>query len=304
MAPLRRILVTGATGNQGSGVVRHCLQHGHQVRALVRDPDSAAARKLRELGAELVRGDYNDASALAAAVEPVDAVFHTESQTGDWAGDLERTRNVIAAARAAPGVSAMIVSTAIKAGQHETFPGWGPDYAMRPFWLNKQAIEDAVRGAGFASWTLVRMGHFLQLFRFPQSALTFPGFVDDDTLRVAYRPTTRIPWVDGADVGLVVAAALDEPAKWAGREIDLAVEALTIEETAARLGKALGKEVKVHYYSEDEIADIAGRSPVPAAHRWANEVPGEDAVGAAGKEFTLTSVDSFFRDNVGSIQPS
>jgi uncharacterized protein YbjT (DUF2867 family) len=45
-------LVTGATGNTGSGVTRCLLESGNAVRALVRAPDEA--RGLREAGAEVV----------------------------------------------------------------------------------------------------------------------------------------------------------------------------------------------------------------------------------------------------------
>ncbi len=43
----RLILVTGATGNQGSAIARHLLQRGNfKVRALVRDPNKPAAQAL------------------------------------------------------------------------------------------------------------------------------------------------------------------------------------------------------------------------------------------------------------------
>src|SRR5918996_2513498 len=55
-------LLTGATGNTGSGVAGSLLESGHAVRALVRDPDKASA--LQEAGAELVVGDLDDPATL------------------------------------------------------------------------------------------------------------------------------------------------------------------------------------------------------------------------------------------------
>ncbi|MDQ0371530.1 NmrA family NAD(P)-binding protein [Catenuloplanes indicus] len=40
------ILVTGATGTVGRALVRHLVTDGHEVRALTRGPDPAAARAL------------------------------------------------------------------------------------------------------------------------------------------------------------------------------------------------------------------------------------------------------------------
>ena len=56
----RTILVTGATGHQGSAVAHHLLKRGNfQVRALVRDKHTPAAQSLHRLGAELFVGDLN-----------------------------------------------------------------------------------------------------------------------------------------------------------------------------------------------------------------------------------------------------
>jgi nucleoside-diphosphate-sugar epimerase len=71
---LKKILVTGATGKVGSRFVRRILAKGYDVRILVRDPAKASA--LAELGAEVVKGDLNDADTLPPAVKGIDAVIH------------------------------------------------------------------------------------------------------------------------------------------------------------------------------------------------------------------------------------
>ncbi|KAJ5759393.1 NAD(P)-binding protein [Penicillium odoratum] len=301
MSSHNNILVTCATGNQGRGVVRHCLAAGHRVYAYLRDPTTPAAKDIEQSGATLVQGDLNNVEEVRAAIQGMDAVFHTEVLTGDWAKDLERSIHIIEAARASPTVSCMLVSTSIKTGQHESFPGWGPEYSMRQYWLNKNAIENYVRDAGFQHWTIVRLGHFLQNLKAPVNAITFPGFADDRVLRVAWRPDTKLPWIDAADVGSVVAAAVSDMKKYSGKEIDLAVEALTVEQLAAKLGRTLGANVKVHYLSDEETEDLINLgSPTPAAHQWANQVPGDDAVGRV-KGLSLTSVDTFLAQNATQI---
>lgn len=68
------ILLTGATGKIGSRLARRLVQRGHAVRALVRDPDRAAA--LREVGVELATGDLLAPDSLVPAVQGVEAVVH------------------------------------------------------------------------------------------------------------------------------------------------------------------------------------------------------------------------------------
>ena len=68
----KTIAVVGATGAQGSVVVRAILADGgneFSVRALTRDVTSAKARELAELGAEVVAGDYSNPDGLAEAFE-------------------------------------------------------------------------------------------------------------------------------------------------------------------------------------------------------------------------------------------
>lgn len=64
-----------ATGNQGGSVARRFLRAGFRVRAVTRDTSSAAAGKLADLGAEVVRADLSDVASLTAAFAGANVVF-------------------------------------------------------------------------------------------------------------------------------------------------------------------------------------------------------------------------------------
>lgn len=295
------ILVANATGKQGGGVVRQCLARGFHVVALVRDTGSSAAQELSKLGAELAQGHFDNTESLLSAMKNVDTVFFHEVRTKEPATDLQRVKNFIDAALASPNVTMVIATTASKTGQHESFPGWGPSHPMYVYWSQKHAIENLVRNASFQRWTIIRPAHFLQNTLPPANAFMYPGFTKGLTLRVAYKPETRISLVDCTDVGVAAADAMSSPSKFAGREIEFAAEAITIEEFAGKIGQVLGSEVKVHYYLEEEIAQAGGtKNAAIAASKWANDVPSEDAAEAA-KEFTMTSVSSFLEKHKGAI---
>ncbi|MFN7679171.1 MAG: SDR family oxidoreductase [Cyanobacteriota bacterium] len=68
---MTQLAVTGASGKTGWRVVREALDRGHQVRALLR-PTSVAPPGLE--GAEIVRLDLNDASALRRALQGCEAL--------------------------------------------------------------------------------------------------------------------------------------------------------------------------------------------------------------------------------------
>jgi UDP-glucose 4-epimerase len=69
------VLVTGATGRIGANTVKHLLEIGYRVRALVR-PGSDRAEKLRGMSVEIVAVDLQDREGLAATVEGVEAIVH------------------------------------------------------------------------------------------------------------------------------------------------------------------------------------------------------------------------------------
>jgi nucleoside-diphosphate-sugar epimerase len=109
--------VTGGSGYVGRNLIRQLRARGDTtVRALVRSDNAAGI--VRALGAEPVRGDLGDVSAMRAAMSGCDVVYHAAARVDEWGPreDFERdnvdgTHNVITAARAA-GVPCLVhVST-------------------------------------------------------------------------------------------------------------------------------------------------------------------------------------------------
>ncbi|GAA4562586.1 NAD-dependent epimerase/dehydratase family protein [Planotetraspora kaengkrachanensis] len=111
-----RIFLAGATGVIGRRMVPLLVEEGHEVTALTRRPDRAAA--LRASGAEPVVADALDPASLAAAVREAapDIVMHqlTDLATGDFAANAalrrQGTRNLVDASLAA-GVRRMVAQS-------------------------------------------------------------------------------------------------------------------------------------------------------------------------------------------------
>jgi uncharacterized protein YbjT (DUF2867 family) len=64
------ILLIGAAGKTGSLAARNLAAHGHRLRALVRDPQAAAARP--GPGLDCIYGDLRDPASLRPALGGVD----------------------------------------------------------------------------------------------------------------------------------------------------------------------------------------------------------------------------------------
>ena len=70
-----RTFLTGATGYVGSAVLDALLRGGHEVTALVRDPEKAERLRLR--GVHCLVGDLSVPKSYAPAAETADAIIHT-----------------------------------------------------------------------------------------------------------------------------------------------------------------------------------------------------------------------------------
>jgi uncharacterized protein YbjT (DUF2867 family) len=95
MADAGTILITGATGNTGSGVAATLLAEGHSVRALVRDEGKAG--ELKAGGADVVVGDLDRPETLAGALFAGVTKVYFVVPGGPTA--LQQSRNFLAAAQ-------------------------------------------------------------------------------------------------------------------------------------------------------------------------------------------------------------
>ncbi|MFD4727546.1 NmrA family NAD(P)-binding protein [Streptomyces seoulensis] len=265
------VLVTGATGRQGGATARALLAARVPVRALVRDPWSKPARAIEALGAELVRADLSDRASLGPAVEGVRAVFSvqmppmTETHV-DFASELAQAANLVDAAKAG-GVRQFVQSSTSGVGEHTRVPGWaeGRWAAMADYFHTKQAIMEAVRGAGLARWTVIKPAFFME--NLPQLAPRGPR----GGLLTVLKPDTELALVATRDIGTAAAHALQEPDRFHQVELELAGDLRTMEQIAQTMSAAWGVPVTAPSMTMEE-ALAAGMPKWGAGHEWNNVV--------------------------------
>jgi nucleoside-diphosphate-sugar epimerase len=149
--------VTGGSGFIGGALIERLRREGWNVRALARS-DAAAAR-VREHGAEPVRGDLEDRRALEEGAAGCEIAFHCAAKVDDW-GDPEEfdrlnvfgTQNTLDACVAA-GVRRFVhagTEAALSAGQ--ALVNVDEDTPLRPdspilYAASKARAEQRVRAA-------------------------------------------------------------------------------------------------------------------------------------------------------------
>lgn len=122
-----RIAITGANGFVGRHVIAALLEGEapDEIRAIVRDPDRAAA-ELPRAGLDVRRADVTDAASLTGAFDGVDVVVHTVAIPTERHGRFERvnaegTRAVVREAERA-GVRKIVHLSAIGASPESPYP--------------------------------------------------------------------------------------------------------------------------------------------------------------------------------------
>ena len=240
------VLVTGATGQQGGAVARELLAKGYQVRAMTRNPDSDKAKALAQAGAEVVKGDLDDAASVKAALAGCWGAFAVQNTWEAGVEGEERQGKAFAKLAKEAGV------------QHFVYSSVGSAHRSTgvPHFENKFRVEQTIRELGFPSFVILRPVFFMENMK------TFFPPDENGNVNMAMSPGTKLQMVAVQDIGKFGLLAFEKAAELNGQAIDSAGDSLTIPEAAAVISDKTGKPVKhvqadieaVRAYSADMAA--------------------------------------------------
>jgi uncharacterized protein YbjT (DUF2867 family) len=110
------ITVMGATGHTGRKITEALLEKGEKTRAIGRSESKLA--ELKELGAEMLAGDMNDAGFLTKAFRGADAVYTllpTDPRAADYRAEQDRQGEAIVKAIRESGVRYVVALSSMGA---------------------------------------------------------------------------------------------------------------------------------------------------------------------------------------------
>jgi uncharacterized protein YbjT (DUF2867 family) len=248
MAERKIIAVVGATGAQGSGLVRAIQgdpSGGFTARALTRNVDSEKARDLAKLGAEVVAADVDDEASLEKAFRGAHGAYCVTFFWEHFSPDRENAQ-AAAMARAAKraGVAHAIWSTL------EDTRRWVPPGDDRmptlmgkykvPHFDSKGEADGHFTAAGVPTTFLLTSFYWDNFISFGMG----PKKGADGKLAITLPMGDRkLPGIAAEDIGRCALGIFRKGGDFVGKTVGIAGEHLTGAQMAAVFTKALGREV-------------------------------------------------------------
>ena len=249
--PEKTIVVIGATGLQGSGVVNALKSKtGFSVRAVTRNTQSYNGQADQVVGADL-----DDSESLKAAFEGAYGVFLVTNflQAGD---EIAQAKRAISAAQSA-GIKHLVWSTLpdatrVSGGRFEV-----------PHFTNKSAVDEWVREAGFQYHTFVVATFYYQNLLTSLAPQAQPDGTPSWALPIA-RDSKSIHMADISELGEAVAGAFAQPEiAGQGQYLPVVGDLLSFDDIVETLAKQ-GKQ-----YRFEEVPDEVFSDFFPGAHEFA-----------------------------------
>ena len=237
--PMKRILVTGATGNVGRQVVAQ-LRGTCRIRALSRSPQSANLPR----DVEVVRGDLSAPETLDACLDGVDAVFLV------WVAPFA------AAAPALERIASQAERLVLLTSPHRT----PHPFFQQPNMLRSvhAGLEQLVEASG-VRWTFLRPGAFAVNCR----NWWAPQIRNSDVVRWFYAAAATAP-IDERDIAAVAVRALCDDGHGGKEYVLTGPESLTQREQVDIIGDAIGRPLRFEELSPESARRELLRMMPPA----------------------------------------
>ncbi|MEV7617461.1 NmrA/HSCARG family protein [Streptomyces sp. NPDC089799] len=260
MTAKKIITVFGATGRQGGGMARAVLadpDSGFTVRAVTRHPDSAPARELARLGAEVVRADLDDEASLGPAFEHAYGAFLVTNFWEHMSAEREKTQaDTLSKAAAHAGIQHAIWSTLEDTREcipldDDRMPTLQGSYKVPHF--DAKAEADRYFTEEGVPTTFLRTTFYWENLL----GAFAPQRADDGVVELVFpMGDKRLAGMAADDIGRTALEIFKRDTDLIAATVSIAGEFLSLPEMAAALTESLGETVRYRPLTPDAFREL------------------------------------------------
>ncbi|HJT48860.1 MAG TPA: NmrA/HSCARG family protein [Nitrososphaeraceae archaeon] len=230
----RNILVTGATGQQGGSLARLLLQKKHKVYALTRNAPSSAAQDLRNIGANVVKGDLDDPESVVHTAKDIESIFLMGTPFEDGTDGEIRRGKLMADIAKENSVEHLVYSSVANADKNTGIPHFESKYKVEQH-IKNLGIPYTIIGPTFFMENLLGQG-------LEQGQLALPLSQSSILQQSALE-----------NIAEFSALVLERRKPFLGKRIDIASDEVTGEQAAKILSHELGQRVKYVHVPLEQV---------------------------------------------------
>jgi uncharacterized protein YbjT (DUF2867 family) len=250
------IVVAGATGAQGGGLVRAILSDANgefAARAITREPNSVKAKELARLGAEVVAADVDDVGSLKRAFADAYGAYCVSFFWNHFSPEKEIAgARALAEAAKAEGTKHVIWSTLEDTRQwvplsDNRMPTLMGKYKV-PHFDAKGEANQLFTDLGLPTTFLLTSFYWDNFIYFGSGPKKGPDGKLALTLPMGDK---KLPGIAAEDIGRCAYGIFKRGPEFIGKTVGIAGEHLTGAQMAAALSKALGQPVAYNSVSPE-----------------------------------------------------
>lgn len=279
MSNKKKVLVFGATGQQGGAVVQALKEKGHDVIGLTRNASSERAEALTKAGVEVREGNFHSADELVQLMQEVDSVFSmtTPFEEGPEKETAQGKAMVDAADKA--GVQHFVYNSVSDADMNTGIPHFDSKYL----------VEEYIRESGIP-YTIVAPVYFMDNLVSPWTMET----VKTGNISLAMPNNRILQQIAVTDIAQIVASVISRRDDFIGKRINVASDELTGDQMVEVLQQVTGKEFQFEGFSPNVVRENS--EDLALMFEWFDKKGYSANIEKLKKEFpevTLTSFEAF-----------
>lgn len=240
----KRILVIGATGQQGGAVVKSLTGKGYELFGITRNINSDKSKELFQMGVKMLECDISDLKTLKDIMSGLDVVYFVTTPFEKGVDYEFHQGEIIAQIAKESKVEHVVFSSVANADKKTGIPHFDSKYK----------IEQEIIRLGL-NYTIIAPVYFMDNLTSPWS---LPSLKDENKITSPLLGDKLLQQISVDNIGDVVAEVIDRGKDAYSKRIDIAGDEISGNEMAKKLTDYLKRTISyesfdIKYMMEDQL---------------------------------------------------